>query len=710
MKSRISSYYRRSWAVVVMSVMLTLIAEALYRIPVMTGLEEVSRDLRFRMFPIPAQADTSIVLVSIDDNCLAWSRSNHVPWPYPRDFYGLVVDYLSDGGAESILFDMQFTDPDFDRAETLAEQTDSAFAEAIARSGRVVLGTQLVPDTTAIPVDLKRFAITCGNAPVETKLTGVLSPLPIFRNAARRIGIINVEPDADGVIRRVPVIFDLKGMRLPQMALAALPDSLFSSERHGLRVGNRVIPLDWKGQYRVNWYGSGGDRSPFPAFSMGAVLQSAAQHAAGFPETLPAERFRGKSVIIGATAGGLLDLKTVPTDRIYPGMEIWATLLSNFRQGDFLRTLPLWAIALWLLLVILGVGLSFARLQGRGLTLSLLILMAISPVLSLIAFAHWRLDIPVVLPSLGFIIACLFTSTLYYFMEGRARREIRAVFSRYLSPDVVGELVRDPDAIEMGGEEVEATTLFTDIANFTHISESFTPRELVTHLNQYFTEFVDIILQHHGLLDKYTGDGLMALFGVPVNRPDHAIAACRVALAHKALCASFPADEARQTVPQKFHLHTRIGINTARIVAGNIGSAKRIDYTAIGDGVNLAARLEGVNKIYRTSIMISETTYAAVRDVILCRELDILRVKGKDEPTRVYEVVGEIGTESGWITRYADGLALYRAGKWDEAITVFDELIAQRNDSASYEMKRRCLEFRQHPPSDWDGIRTLESK
>jgi adenylate cyclase len=709
---RLSTLYRHWYAVLGLSVLISLLTLLVDRIPVFVGLEWKTRDLKFQLFPIPERADTNVVLVSVDDNCLEWTRRNRVPWPYPRDFYGLVVNYLSDGGAERIIFDLQFNDTDFDRAETMAEETDGAFASAIAGSGRTILGVQLTPDTTAAPEDLDRFAAQVqGDTTGIRSFPGVLSPIQMFRDSARRLGVINVEPDADGVIRRFPPLLRLGHDLYPQMPLGCLADTLvIHRDRRELSIDGRRIPMDRSGSYLANWYGPGGWRSPFRYYSMGAVLQSAAQHAQGAPEKVSAEAFKGKYVIIGATAGGLMDLKTVPTDRIFPGMEIWATLLSNYLRQDFVRPLPtIWAW-FWMFAIVLLTGAIFARFEGRWLYPPLLLLLGFTPVVSLAAFRLYRYDIPVVLPILGFVLAYLITATLYYFMEGRARKEIRAVFSRYLSPDVIQELVQDPDRIEMGGEEINATTLFTDIANFTHISEKFTPHELVTHLNHYFTEFVDIILNHQGLLDKYTGDGLMALFGAPASRPDHAEAACRVALAHKAFCETFPADPEQLTTPQKFHLNTRIGINTASIVAGNIGSIKRIDYTAIGDGVNLAARLEGVNKIYKTRVIISESTWEQVNDKILCRELDRLRVKGKDEPTRVYEVVGEIGDDDGWIRRYEDGLALYRKGEWNAAIASFQTLVDERRDCASAEMIRRCTNFLDEPPLQWDGILNLESK
>jgi adenylate cyclase len=286
---------------------------------------------------------------------------------------------------------------------------------------------------------------------------------------------------------------------------------------------------------------------------------------------------------------------------------------------------------------------------------------------------------------------------------------MRKIFTRYLHPDIIETLIQHPDQIEMGGEEIEATIMFSDIYNFTTYSEGKHPKELVKDLNEYFNYITNTILEHNGLLDKYTGDGLMAVFGAPIPRKDHAYLACKTALLHK----SFARKQRDNRPSSVFHINTRLGINTGSIVAGNIGSEKRMDYTAIGDAVNLSARLEGVNKIFKTQIIISNTTYEFVKDDFICRELDYLKVKGKNEPTRIYELLDfkDKLSEYGWIAEYHSALDLYRKGEFARAKEAFDALYnSDLKDYPSQTMSERCGYLIANPPQNWDGILVLNIK
>jgi adenylate cyclase len=286
--------------------------------------------------------------------------------------------------------------------------------------------------------------------------------------------------------------------------------------------------------------------------------------------------------------------------------------------------------------------------------------------------------------------------------------------SRYLHPDLVHQISQSPERVALGGQEVEATVLFSDIYDFTTTSENLAPQELVTHLNAYFSDLTRFILDHAGMLDKYTGDGIMAVFGAPLSRPDHARMACRAALAHRQFSQNMKKqDGAPHVIP--FHVGTRIGIHSGKIVAGNIGSQRRMDYTAIGDTVNLAARLESVNKIYRTNIIISEATFRQVGNEFVCRELDFLRVKGKTIPTRIYELLAYRTPGNAvsypWVDSYQEALKLYRQGQWEKAYTQFKRFSSGNIvDPAALVMMERSQYLMKNPPKNWDGIMTLKDK
>jgi len=289
------------------------------------------------------------------------------------------------------------------------------------------------------------------------------------------------------------------------------------------------------------------------------------------------------------------------------------------------------------------------------------------------------------------------------------------MFSRYINEEIILQLEHNPDQIKLGGAEIDATVLYTDIYNFTTISENKTPTELVEELNKYFETLVEIVFNYSGLLDKYTGDGIMALFGAPLYRSDHASLACHAAIAHKQYRNKLK-QKKNLTMTEQLHLKTRTGINSGKLIAGNIGSERRMDYTAIGDTVNLAARLEGVNKIYETNIIISEFTFEHVKEEFLCRELDSLRVKGRSQPTRIFEIISsferlENKDKPEWIILYEEALSWYRKGDWQRAGRIFEELAEDPvNDTASAVLLKRCMYLMEFPPAKWDGILTLEVK
>jgi adenylate cyclase len=331
---------------------------------------------------------------------------------------------------------------------------------------------------------------------------------------------------------------------------------------------------------------------------------------------------------------------------------------------------------------------------------------------SLLVWHQYQLPVHLTGGLLTIVVVFTANSVVRYVAEGRAKNEIRSIFSRYVHPDVIETLTRHPNQIVMGGDLVNASILFTDIADFTTYAETRRADVLVPELNAYLSVLTESVLDEGGLLDKFTGDGIMALYGVPLHTPDHAVQACRTALRHLAFTQSLRPESASES-DLFFHQHTRIGINSGDIIAGNIGSSRRMDFTAIGDDVNLAARLEGVNKVYGTRIIIGEATRAQIGDMFVVRELDSITVKGKANPIRIFELVAEVGTPEtiSWIRDYEEGLLWYRQGDWSLAEHRFVELAARHPaDKASAVMADRCMTLRNLSPSDWDGVYRIQSK
>ncbi len=311
-------------------------------------------------------------------------------------------------------------------------------------------------------------------------------------------------------------------------------------------------------------------------------------------------------------------------------------------------------------------------------------------------------------------LSLLIILTISYVAEGRHKKELRGIFSRYLHPDLVKIIAEDPTRVKMGGVDVDATVMFTDIKDFTTFCEHKKAEEVVGYLNEYFGRLAEYVLNNEGLLDKYAGDGLMAVFGVPLPNEQHAMQACLAALQHRALADTLHAENS-SGVAEKFHINTRIGISTGPITAGNVGCERRMEYTSIGDPVNLASRLEGVNKQFGTHIIISDSTFQLVEKVLLCRRLGKVIVKGKTDETIIYELIGRKSlldmADYEWLEVFDRGRDLYEKGDFAAAKDVLEPLAEKpREDQPSIHLIQRCNFYLENPPDIWDGLYVLYGK
>ena len=700
---RLTKLYKKWYTLLAASLLLTLLVSFFSSTPFLKDTEMKMLDYRFQLDPAPEKADTNIVIIAIDDGSLDFFSENGISWPWPRSFYGYAVNFLTEAGARSVIFDMQFYEKDIEREETTAEETDNIFADAIKNNRKVYLGAQLLKDANDIHPKVNDFSIY--NEQIDLQpFQGIRAPIEPFLINNRSIGIINTAPDNDGIIRRVGLLFKLNEHYFAQMAYRVWLDQYKESK-------NIEIPVDNNGDYLLNWYG----QSAFTTYPFRALISSASAYMNDNEPIIPLEAFHNKHVIFGATAAGLYDLKSNSYSKVIPGMEIWATALSNYINHDFITTVPGWLNFLITLLIVFPIMFLISNFLPKKANLFILLLLIFMLFANFILWKLYRIQLNFTMQIFGFIISYLLINTLSYLLEGKSRREIRKIFTRYLHNDVIKQLEEDPNKVQLGGKEINATVLYTDIYNFTTLSETKTPSELVQDLNEYFKVLIDFVFQYEGLLDKYTGDGIMALFGAPIEREDHALLACRAAFAHKKLREELEKKQ-ELTATENLHLQTRIGINSGPLVAGNIGGEKRMDYTAIGDTVNLAARLEGVNKIYQTNIIISQNTYEQVKEKFICRELDSLMVKGKTKPTCIYEIIDERTDEIDsskyeWIEIYKQALEFYREGNWQKAGELFHELSEEPyNDNASQVMLTRCMYLLEFPPKKWDGILKLDVK
>ncbi len=704
-------------SLVIIWLIISLIMILLYKLSLFQQIENSSLDYRFKNFTIEEKADTNIVLVAIDDQSLEFANKNGTFWPWPREFYALITDYLTLCGVKQIIFDIQFNEPDYSRGDLDSHQSDLSFAQSMQNNGKVILSAQALGDRKDMNSDKTIQALEVFNLPPNypAPYNAMSLPIDLFRKKALGVALINVIPDSDGVVRKVPLINHINGKNYPQISFLAWlsrQENREISYEHGfLRTNNDKIPLLEDYNYLINWYGKGDIDGVFNYIPFSALAQSAVANNYQKKPTLERSFFEDKTVIIGATAPGLLDLKTTPVSKITPGMEIWATILSNLNNSDFIHVVSDFLVFLIIMILTLLVILSFNYQRPLFAHLELVLLILITHLMIYYAWSHSRIYLPWFIFIITIITSYVVMLLINYLSEGREKLELKRIFSRYIHPDLVDILINSSADFELGGKEVEASVLFSDIYDFTNYSETMEPKNLVTELNNYFEKFTDIILSNHGMLDKFTGDGLMALFGSPLIRIDHANLACKVALEHKRFSDSLADDDANNP----FHKKTRIGINTGTIVIGNIGSSQRTDYTAIGDAVNLSARLEGVNKLFKTSIIIGQTTWEQVQNNYTCRELDQLKVKGKEESTRIYELISskEEGNPriSFLIENYEKALRLYQQGDFQKAEVIFKSLFSSDyQDYPSFLMAERCSFLIKNPPEKWDGIFTLTVK
>jgi adenylate cyclase len=394
-------------------------------------------------------------------------------------------------------------------------------------------------------------------------------------------------------------------------------------------------------------------------------------------------------------------------------MAIHATVVANLLQRDFRVRISRPVVFVFAATVAILTGITVMLASGyMQLLLTALLYAGALTAFIAVAFrqAVW-VDAVMVLMSLGFAFAI--TTAFSYATEGRQKRQIKQAFSHYMSDLLIQDLMKNPEKLRLGGERKVLTVFFSDLAGFTSLSEKLNPEEVVTLLNRYLTAMTDIILESGGIIDKYEGDAIMAFWGAPLPQEDHALRACHAAVDNQKRLVALREEFARLGLPP---VHARIGINTGEMIIGNMGSSQRFDFTVIGDQVNLASRLEGAGKEYGTSIIISEETCRQARDHIEVRELDLLQVKGKEIPVRIFELLARKGEMEAGLAEavivFSKGLELYRNRQWVEAMTAFGQVRQLKpDDGPSMTFTRRCEIFlKEPPPGDWDGVFRLTKK
>jgi adenylate cyclase len=537
-------------------------------------------------------------------------------------------------------------------------------------------------------------------------------------------GFFNAPPDADGIVRRASLVLPYGRTKNPDewdiypsldlmTARAYLgPPAQDMNLIYGpqgiveIRFGKALLlHPDGRGQMMINYQGPA---STFTHYSIVDVLQ----------KTFPPGAFQGKIILVGATATGIGDLRGTPYGGTnYPGVEIHANVIDNILNQRFLKHGFRQALADVLLILFFGIplGIWMALVSPRWMWFGVSLLLPIVAV-NFWAFLHgWWLNLLV--PALTLSTNVLLVSLYRSLFEEKEKRRVRTAFGQYLSPEVIRRLLVNPQLVEP--KKTDITVMFSDIRGFTTISEKLDAQELALFLNQYLSDMTGLVFEHHGTLDKYIGDAVMAFWGAPFEEPGHAAGGCNTGLQMMDRVREM---QKKWEAEGKPHLDIGIGLNTGVASVGNMGSVLRYGYTALGDTVNLSSRLEGLNKDYGTHILVNETTYAATKDDgFVFRELDLIRVKGKLQPVTIYELIGRAGQNSVYgtpedvrarISLFQHARELYRKREWAEAQKTFQIILDKWPDEGpSRTYWKRCQDYLfDEPSSGWDGVFTITHK
>ncbi len=692
----------RLLAAALIAVAAFVVVAVLHWLGAVTRLELLTHDARILSDVGRKPPRDDIVIAWLDQDAIDYMRRAGTPFPWPRSVYGDVIDYLNEGGAKAVVFDVLYNEPGLVAAD------DTAFGEALGKTKGSVMAFKFVGyrEGGFTPAESERMlprglAIEgLGGWPVEK---GFSLPIPEIEQPSDLLGFVNVRTDTDKVHRGYDLLRVWSGKAYPSLALAAAMATTgdrVAFDDAILRLGERTIATDAHGRMQMAFRGG---PLTFPHVQLINIFESMLQVGEGKEPIYPAARFKDKVVLVGINAEGYADVVPTPLSTNFPGVELHATALDNLLSGDPLRRIDrdlVFAAAG----ALAGTVMVFALSGALWPALGLLALLALISASSFWLFAGGVL-LPTAAPMLGTLLAGGGAFLWRLTFEGRKRREMKRAFTSYMAPEVVAEVLKNPDSIQLGGEVRQVTLLFTDLAGFTGLAEHMQPQELVAFLNDYFTRMCDRVLEQRGVIDKFIGDAIMAMFGAPVPQADHSTRAVHAALGMLTEMTRINADLRALGRPEVL---TRIGIHTGEAVVGNMGSSKRFDYTAIGDTVNLASRLEGANKSFGTLCLVSEAAWQPACKGVLGREVGLVRVKGREQPIRVYEPLalgaGDDDTRS-LVTRHQDGLRALREGRPADAQRAFSTLARERPDDALIALYCDRL-----AAAGWDGVFTLDAK
>lgn len=704
-----------------------------------------------------------VKIIDIDDESLRRLGQ----WPWPRTQIAEMITHLTQAGAATIAMDIIFAEPDKTSPRQLiplwqkegvlsnlsADELpdhDDVLAEAIGQAN-VVTGFALNEQITMAKPAKKAGMAVAGDSPDATleRFTGAVTTLPKLEEKAAGNGALNSVPERDGIIRRIPMVLGHSSDILPTLSAEALRTAQgaksylikatgASGEEAisggdgmvGLKIGQFTIPTDASGKFWIH-YTDYVEGRYIPAWKV-------------FEPNFDPAQVEGNILLVGTSAAGLKDIRATPLNPATNGVEVHAQAIEQVMLGDYIER-PGWMLGAELAaMVLVGIFLTLGMAYLPFLWSAVLALATLGGAVAFAdyAFTHLHLLIDPVTPGIAIVLVYLTESVRRFITTEREKQQIRSAFSHYMSPAMVERLAENPHALKLGGEMREMTVLFCDVRGFTTISEQFDAEGLTRFINRLLTPLTDEILAHQGTIDKYMGDAIMAFWNAPLDDAHHAENGCRAALKMLTRLEALNAQLKKEgTLP----VGIGIGLNTGMICVGNMGSEQRFDYSALGDHVNLASRLEGQSKTYGVHIVIGDNTKEKLTGFATL-ELDLIKVKGKTEAVRIHTVLGEADVRESenfkkLATAHAAMLTAYRSQRWEEARQRIAECRAllsghsERSEESNEILPLRVASGQNDemgaleinglydlyeerigdylvtpPPADWDGVYTATSK
>jgi adenylate cyclase len=628
------------------------------------AIELKTYDWRLSHAARPEAARKDIALVDIDERSLRALQPYAGRWPWPRVVHSSLIDFLARSGAKLIVYDIDFAEADtrvgfkYGDSTWSGAESDKALTDSVKAAGNVIMLADASYDAETPDIDRIPAHASPLDVPGVLDRKGVLPPFAPLADAASGLGHNLLILDPDGPLRHLVPFVRSRGRVLPSLGVSAALRAL-GIEAGDVRLADtllhyrdRTMPLTWRhiasseGTISYLW-GLINFRGPallddlktrtYPTYSFLDVLQSQEQLDARMTPVVNPAAFRGKIVFVGTTAAGLFDVFETPfAHGKMPGINVHAAVADDILSNRFLDEAPAGVRVASVVAVALAAGVLATTTAAWWATAGTVAFIALQGWFATYLFTkgHWvNLSQPVIASSLA-----LFGGVAYqYFVEGREKRKMKKLFGQYVSKDVYEQLVANPALAHLGGQRRDMTVLFSDIRGFTTVTERSEPEAIVGMLNEYFSEMVDIVFRHHGTVDKFVGDMVMALFGAPLDDSAHADHAVETAL--DMIAALGRLNERWKAEGRFAGLDIGIGINTGPMIAGNIGSDAIMSYTVIGDAVNLGSRLESLNKQYGTRIIISSATRDRLAGRFRCRPLGNVTVKGKSEPVAIFELL-----------------------------------------------------------------------